>query len=156
MSDELTQYFRGQQVPLQWYGVLRAMASSWPTEIGHADLRRMMFRVGEQFASDTQSLFEGCQSLPQLQDALVDFWTRLNWGVVALTEEAGAIGIDHRFAPLAEAFGDDALAWSVGLLEGFYQTVFRALGADASMGVAPQATEAEGMNVRLRFGSIPS
>ena len=156
MSDELTQYFRGQQVPLQWYGVLRAMAASWPAEVAPSDLRRMMFRVGEQFANDTQALFEGCQSLPQLEDALGDFWTRLNWGSVCLTEEAGAIGIDHRFAPLAEAFGDDALAWSVGLLEGFYQTVFRSLGADASMGVTPRETETKEMNVRLRFGSIPS
>lgn len=154
MSDELISYFRGQQVPLQWYGVLRAMACVWPGEIGPADLRRMMFRVGQQFAQDTQSMFEGSQSLASLQDALNDFWTRVNWGCVQLSETEGAITIAHRWAPLAEAFGDESLDWSVGLLEGYYQSVFGLLGADPSMGIQTQETQAQDMDVQLRFGLI--
>mgnify|MGYP000867979357 FL=1 len=154
MSDELLSYFRGQQVPLQWYGVLRAMAAVLPNDVGQADLRRMMFRVGQQFAQDTQSMFEGSQSLADLQDALNDFWTRVNWGSVRLTEVQGAIAIQHHWAPLAEAFGDESLTWSVGLLEGYYQYVFGTLGADPSMGIRIQETQAQGMDVQFQFGLI--
>ena len=76
----------------------------------------------------------------------------MNWGWVELTEVKGYIDIVHHAAPLAEAFGDEALEWSVGLLEGFYQTIFSVLGASDKMVARSIGEPSDGMELRLRFG----
>lgn len=151
-SENLESYFRGQQVSLQWLPVLRAMASEMSARMEANDLRQLFFRIGERFAKDTEDFFHGAQSLAELEESLNDFWSRINWGWVDLTEVKGYIDIDHHSAPLAEAFGDDALEWSIGLLEGFYQSVFSVLGAGDSMVVRGIDGLSSGMGVRLRFG----
>jgi hypothetical protein len=62
------------------------------------------------------------------------------------------IEISHQAAPLAEAFGDESLEWSIGLLEGFYESVFKVLGAGDSMVVTGLLEASSGMTVRLNFG----
>lgn len=151
-SNNLQSYFRGQQVALQWLPVLRAMASELSAQTDAKELRQLFFKIGEQFAKDTGDLFQGAQSLTQLEERLNDFWLRINWGWVDLSEVKGYIEIEHQAAPLAEAFGDDAFAWSIGLLEGFYQTVFSVLGASDAMVVRSVGVTAGGMDVQLRFG----
>ena len=69
-----------------------------------------------------------------------------------MNEVKGSIDIAHHASPLAEAFGDEALEWSVGLLEGFYQTVFSVLGASEKMVVRSIGEISDGMDIRLRFG----
>ncbi|MBA3057525.1 MAG: cellulose synthase [Gammaproteobacteria bacterium] len=151
-SDNLQSYFRGQQVSLQWLPVLRAMASEMSAHTEVRDLRQLFFRVGERFAKDAEEIFQGAQTLTQLEDSLNDFWNQINWGWVDLTEVDGYIDIAHQTAPLAEAFGDDALNWSIGLLEGFYQSVFSVLGASDTMVVRGIDELSQGMDIRLRFG----
>lgn len=151
-SENLESYFRGQQVSLQWLPVLRAMSSEMSARNDAKDLRQLFFRIGERFGKDTEDLFQGAQSLTQLEESLNDFWSRINWGWVDLTEVKGYIDIAHQSAPLAEAFGDDALAWSIGLLEGFYQSVFSVLGASDSMVVRGIDELCNGTDARLRFG----
>ena len=151
-SDTLQKYFRGQQVSLQWLPVLRAMASELSAQTDAKELRHLFFKIGERFAKDTGDLFQGAQSLAQLEERLNDFWSRINWGWVDLNEVQAYIEITHHAAPLAEAFGDDAFEWSIGLLEGFYQSVFRVLGASEAMVVCGAGASAGGMDVQLRFG----
>ena len=62
------------------------------------------------------------------------------------------IEISHHASPLSEAFGDDTLEWSVGLFEGFYQSVFSVLGAGETMAVRGMAVAAGDMDVQLLFG----
>lgn len=151
-KDNLQNYFRGQQVALQWLPVLRAMASELSAQIDAKALRQLFFKIGERFAKDTDDLFHGAQSLVQLEERLNDFWLRINWGWVDLNEAKGFIEITHWAAPLAEAFGDDASDWSIGLLEGFYQSVFSVLGASETMVVRGVGAPVGGMDVQLRFG----
>jgi hypothetical protein len=148
----LESYVRGQQISLQWLPVLRAMATEMSEHSKAADLRNLFFKIGWRFGKDTEHLFEDAQSLSQLEDSLNDFWSRINWGWVKLSEAKGHIDIAHQAAPLAEAFGDDALGWSVGLLEGFYQSIFSVLGANEAMLCRSVDDSAIGMNVQLRFG----
>ena len=151
-NDKLQNYFRGQQVSLQWLPVLRAMASEMSAHTEAKDLRNLFFKIGERFANDTGELFQGAQSLAELEKSLNDFWSQINWGWVDLNEVKGHVDITHQAAPLAEAFGDEAFEWSIGLLEGFYQRVFSVLGASDTMVVRGVGESAEGMNVHLRFG----
>jgi hypothetical protein len=151
-GDNLQNYFRGQQVSLQWLPVLRAIASELSAQTDAQELRHLFFKIGERFAKDTGDLFHGAQSLVQLEERLNDFWSRINWGWVDLTEAKGFIEIAHQASPLAEAFGDDAIEWSIGLLEGFYQSVFSVLGANEMMTVRVVGASSGGLDVQLRFG----
>ena len=151
-TNNLPNYFRGQQVSLQWSPVLRALAAEMSSRSDPKDLRRLFFKIGDRFAKDTEGLFQDVQTISQLEESLNDFWFRTNWGWVDLHEADGSIYITHQAAPLAEAFGDDALEWAIGLLEGFYQNVFNVLGASDTLVVRSFAEVADGMNIRLRFG----
>ena len=152
-NDHFQDYFRAQQVPLQWLPVLRAMASELATQKESKELHQLFFKIGERFAQDTADLFKDAKTLTQLEASLNDFWARINWGWVNLIEAKGSIDIAHQAAPLAEAFGDEALHWSVGILEGFYQSVFTVLGASDTMCVRNVGElSSSGINVHLRFG----
>lgn len=150
--DRLQDYFRGQQVSMQWLPVLRALALEMSAQAETRELRQLFFRMGEHVADDAGDRFEGVQTLTQLEDALNDFWSQINWGWVDLKEVKACIEITHQASPLAQAFGDEALGWTIGLLEGFYQTVFKVLGAGEAMVVRGVGESAGGMEIRLRFG----
>ena len=152
--DQLEKYFRGQQVSLQWLPVLRALATEMAGQTPAKELRHFFFNVGARLASDTGDLFQSAKSLSQLEESLNDFWMRINWGWVVFTESESYIDISHHASPLAEALGDDALPWSVGLLEGFYQSVFHVLGASEAIVVRELTELSMGMDIRLRFGRI--
>jgi hypothetical protein len=149
---QLESYFRGQQVSLQWLPMLRALATEMAQHTSTEDLRFLFFKVGQRFAGDTGDFFESVQSLTELEDGLNDFWMRINWGWIELKEEEEHIEIAHYACPLAEAFGDEALPWSVGLLEGFYESVFHVLGASDDIVVREVKDASNGMHVVLRFG----
>jgi hypothetical protein len=145
-------YFRGQQVSLQWLPVLRALALELTASADSAALRQLFFKVGERFAKDVQERFESVQTLSELEEALNEFWAQLNWGWVSFSESKGHIQIEHQALPLAEAFGDEHLLWTVGLLEGFYQSIFVVLGAGESMKVHALDEACADMLVSLQFG----
>lgn len=151
-TDHFKNYLRTQQVSLQWLPVLRALAAELSENASPEGLRQLFFKVGERFASDVEDRFEDVQTLMELEDELNEFWAQLNWGWVNFTEAGGLIEISHQAAPLEEAFGEEANAWSVGLLEGFYQTVFRVLGAGESMKVRAIDEACVDMLVQLQFG----
>jgi hypothetical protein len=144
-------YFRSQQVPLQWSPVLHSLAEELAENADTQALHHLFFNVGSRFASSMQYQFEGIQTLSGLADALNDLWNRTSWGFVALEETKGAIDIVHRYAPLAEAFGDEMLVWSIGLLEGFYQTVFRSFGASEKMLTRFIPEQSDALNIHLRL-----
>jgi hypothetical protein len=149
---DMENYFRSQQVSLQWSPVLRALAHELGEMASPQDLQKLFFSAGARFAGDAADRFEGTETLAQLEERLNDFWSSLNWGWVELAEIHGVIEITHQAAPLAEAFGDEALEWSIGLLEGFYESVFKVLGAGDAMVVTGMPDASSGMTVRLNFG----
>jgi hypothetical protein len=151
----LDDYFRSQQVSLQWSPVLRAFAVELAAQ-GGADievLHQLFIRIGMRFAGDMESQLQGVQTLPELTEALNDLWNRTNWGWVELTEASGCIEIEHRYAPIAEAFGVEMLAWSIGILEGFYQAVFRSFGLSEKMTAKMVSQENDGFYVHLRLAA---
>jgi Cellulose synthase subunit D len=149
--NTLDDYFRSQQIPLQWSPLLRTLGQELATNADVQVLRQLFFNVGSRLATTMQSQFEGITTLPSLTDALNDLWARMSWGCVALHETADSIHIEHRYAPLAEAFGDEMLEWSVGVLEGFYQTIFRSFGASEKMVARYLADQSDALNIQLRL-----
>ena len=150
-TDNLKNYMKIQQIPLQWRGVLRAMSAEMSSVSENSDLRDFFSRIGERFASGIQSKFQDVETLDELEASLNVFWTEINWGWVELLEEEGSIDITHQCVPLAQAFGDEELSWSVGLLEGFYQTLFKEFGASEDMVMTCVGESSDGMDIRLRF-----
>ena len=145
-------YFRQHQVPPQWLSVLRAMAVVLEDSIEPEALKGIFFKIGEQMAHSIEAKFAAIETLDDLATEINSHWDTLHWGWITLSELDDAIGIEHHAAPLAEAFGDAALPWSVGLLEGFYQTVFEVLGAGDTMRIETVHEHVSDMLIPLRFG----
>ena len=132
--------------------VLTALGLELGSQANPQDLRRLFFNVGQRLATASTSDFEGVDSLESLEVRINRFWAHLNWGWVDLQEAEGFIEIAHHASPLARAFGDASLWWSTGLLEGFYQSVFRVLGAGEKMVVTALPADANCFTQRLKFG----
>lgn len=151
-TETLEKYFRTQQVSVQWLPVLRAMATELSGSADEADLSRLFYSIGGRMAASAEENFQDVQTLEQLEQRLNAYWAHVNWGWVALNESKGGMEIVHYASPLAEAFGTGALNWTAALLEGFYQTIFKVLGAGDKMMVERVGEAADGMEIHLRFG----
>ena len=151
----LDDYFRSQQVPLQWSPILRALADELRANAqGDDETLKTLFRaVGYRFANDIAQRFEDANTLDDLGHVFNDVWSETNWGVVELAEQDGHISIEHRFSPLAQAFGNDSLGWSVGLLEGFYQAGFKRVGAGTDLSVRLFGTESDGLRLIFKLAA---
>lgn len=150
-QDIFEQYFRTQQISLQWLPVLRALAIELQRHASTEDLRILFANTGKQFATEIVPRCAGIATLSELEETLNEFWMQLNWGWVKISESSAVVVIVHQAAPLAEAFGDSSLAWSVGLLEGFYDAVLKLLGASADMHVSVVLEESTAMSLRLEL-----
>lgn len=150
--EKLQNYLREQQISFQWAPILRCMATELAAQLSEEELHNLFLKIGQRLATDMGADFEGLQTLSELEEKVNDLWARMNWGWVEIKEAGGGMDVRHQFAPLAEGFGDDALGWSVGLLEGFYQTLFYSLGASNSLRVRIVGEPLVGMETHLRFG----
>ncbi len=150
-TENFKKYAKTVKIDAQFARLLRAMAAEMSSVSDAPDLRDFFFRIGEQFATAAGEAFENVESLEDLESCLNAFWAEMSWGWVELNEEDEGINISHQCAPLAQAFGDDSLAWSVGLLEGFYQTLFTEFGASDDMTMNCISASQDGMDIRLRF-----
>lgn len=124
--ENVLDYLLDHQISPQWRGVLTALASEFEAQIGLADLRQLMFRIGQRFARAHP--LGACASTPELAAALNQCWRTAQWGYVELADEAQYLRITHYCAPLP-AFGTAALSWTPAFLEGAYQAWLSALGA---------------------------
>ena len=150
-TEKFKNYIKSQKIPSQWALTLRAMAAEMSSVSDAPDLRDFFFRIGERFATAVAGNFQDANTLDALETSLNEFWANMTWGWVELQEEDGGIDIAHQCAPLAQAFGHEELSWSVGLLEGFYQTLFNEFGASEDMAMSCVAVSPDGMDIRLRF-----
>lgn len=150
-QDNFEHYFRTQQISLQWLPILRALSFELERHASAEDLRTLFFNTGNKFAEEIAPRCKDVVTLTQLQALLNEFWLQLSWGWVEFNETGGVVEISHYAAPLAEAFGESSLAWSVGLLEGFYENVFKILGASADTYVRVVMEASAAMDLRLEL-----
>ncbi|MGF6918684.1 hypothetical protein OKW28_002857 [Paraburkholderia sp. 40] len=145
-------YLLERQISPQWRGMLSALASEFEAQIGHDELRQLMHRVGSRFALACP--LPACASTAELEQVLNSYWHQMDWGYVALADEAESLRIIHYCAPLP-AFGESALAWTPAFLEGAYQTWLSALGAQG-LSVVQTSAFGEDSSLEFRLGRHPA
>lgn len=141
-------YLLDRQISSQWRGMLSALATEFEAQIGRDELRQLMHRVGARFAAAHP--LPVCGSTAELEQTLNVVWQELDWGCVALADEAESLRIVHYCAPLL-AFGNAALAWTPAFLEGVYQTWLSALGAQG-LSVVQTSGYGEDTSIEFRLG----
>ncbi|MBB5499276.1 cellulose biosynthesis protein BcsD [Paraburkholderia sp. MM5384-R2] len=145
-------YLLERQISPQWRGMLSALASEFEAQIGHDELRQLMHRVGSRFALAYP--LPACASTAELEQVLNSYWHQMDWGYIALADEAESLRIIHYCAPLP-AFGESALAWTPAFLEGAYQTWLSALGAQG-LSVVQTSAFGEDSSLEFRLGRHPA
>jgi hypothetical protein len=151
MTTTLDSYFRSQQVNLQWSPILFAMAHELQAIATPADLRLLFQKIGARFAQSVADQFSDATTLNQLNDSLNKLWSRTQWGFVTMQEASDSIEIAHQFAPLHEAFGQEAASWSIGLLEGFYQNVFKIFSSTDILTAQCVGIENDGLQLNIQL-----
>ncbi|MCA0325004.1 MAG: hypothetical protein LCH89_05300 [Proteobacteria bacterium] len=149
--EDLKEYFRIQQSSLQWGPVLAAMGAELSAQSDAETLRQLFARVGRRMADDVMDSEKDIRTLRELVELLNDLWMRVNWGWLDIKEDGGRLEVSHFCAPLTDAFGVESLGWSVGLLEGFYERVFKRLGADESAALRAQQPIGDGAVLRFQL-----
>ncbi len=124
-------YYQDRQCAIQWREFLSALAAEFESQLGASELRELLRRIGDRFA--TNAPLDKCDTLDELQDAINATWTSIDWGWVSISETQGQLMIQHFAAPLRAAFGESSDAWAAGYLEGAYQRWFDALGIDPEL-----------------------
>jgi hypothetical protein len=127
-----------QNLSPQWRVFLRSLAAEFEAQLSHDELRQLMFRIGERFA--TEHRLPTCESTADLERALNAQWSAIQWGCVELADEGDYLRIVHYGSPLV-AFGNGALAWAPAFLQGSYQAWLDAMGASPLTVVQASAPE---------------
>ncbi len=139
MDSVILSHLNDRLCASQWRAALAAFAQELAQDLTPQRLRALMRRAGERFAE--AHALPPAASIPDLQYAINQLWTTLDWGWVTIAEAEDHLALTHYCAPLRAAFGADHEAWTTGFLEGVYELWMRQLGADdqlhASQGPAP-------------------
>lgn len=134
LSGETAQHLSQLQCSRQWRGFLQALSAEFTQVLSNDELRELMFRVGERFASAHP--LGPCTTLSDLQQSMTDVWRSMDWGWVVLAQQKEQLSIVHCCAPLLAGMDKSNVDWSLGFLQGAYQKWFDAAGA-GSLRVAP-------------------
>lgn len=142
------QYFQSRACSEQWAGFLRALAEELGRQMPAEELRAFFFVIGERMAG--QDPLPGGASLAELEASANAYFGRLGWGWVKVRDLQSSLEFAHSCAPLRQAFGDAALSWTSGLLEGIYAAWLRQVGATHELALH-QIGGVEGPTDTLRF-----
>lgn len=116
-------------------------------------LRAWCHLFGKVWAGDAADQFAAAQDLATLNELVNKFWSVNRWGWAQLREVEDGLQVTHSGAPIS---GDSAarhLHWSCGLLEGFYEAIFKQLGADDSMKVRIEGASDDHFALTLRLSA---
>lgn len=144
-------YFTRQQCSAQWRVFLGALSTELGSQIPASELRILMARLGKSMAQDLP--LPAGDTVDELEKSINSIWFDLNWGWVKLVERDNGLFVEHRAAPLEQAFGEEALVWSPAILEGVYAHWFAMIGTNPAL----QLTQVDPMKpgkelLRFRFG----
>lgn len=128
--------------------MLEALAEEFGEQIGQNELRQLMHRVGQRFA--TANPLAACNTTPELSDAVNGVWNAIDWGFAELTDAPDHLRIVHYCAPLL-AFGSNAIAWTPAFLEGTYQGWLTSIGAEG-LSVVQASEFSEDASLEFRLG----
>jgi hypothetical protein len=123
----------------QWRPFLGALAQELSSRIEPDQARALMRRLGTSMARNAP--LPATELLPDLEEAMNNVWSAMNWGWVELNDTNDALKIFHHCAPIEAAFGTASRQWSPAVLEGAYEHWLRAAGAGDRLRVQQLATD---------------
>lgn len=150
-TSSVISYLSGRQCATQWKIFLLSTAQELADKFSTAELRAFMSRVGGRFGRELP--LPACTTLDDIQLAMSEAWTRLDWGWVEITDQTDHLLLQHYCAPLEAALGREALAWTPSFLEGVYQQWFEQLGAGDRLRVTQVSDFDSVGGIGLRLGS---
>ncbi len=116
-------------------------------------LRAWCHLFGKVWATDAAEQFAPAQDLVTLNELVNKFWSANRWGWARLHEVEDGLQVIHNGAPLSGDKAVQHLHWSCGLLEGFYEAIFKQLGADDSMKVRIEGATEDHFVLTLRLSA---
>lgn len=155
MQKDILGYYQDQQISSQWLDFLRILAKELMEQADSEELHSLMFSTGDRLAAAFDGKLPRITDLDCLEDELNAYWRYMNWGYVHLDEDSDQISIAHYACPLATAFGEDALPWAIGFLEGFYQKIFHSLGASPHLRIRSADAPQDPLQLNFQFGLDP-
>lgn len=151
MSDleqgSLAYFLSGPTAP-QWADFLQVLGEELGEQMSPEEIRAFFFLLGQRMARRTPlSAGETLQDLEQLVNERL---RQIGWGWMRIRDLNTSLEFLHSCSPFRQAFGDAALEWAPGLLEGLYGEWLKQIGAEESL-VLQQLGKPEGIQDTLRF-----
>lgn len=106
-TSSVISYLSGRQCATQWKIFLLSTAQELAEKFSAAELRTFMRRVGGRFGRELP--VPACATLDDIQLAMSQIWTRLDWGWVQITDETDHLRLQHYCAPSKPRW--DAKRW---------------------------------------------
>ncbi len=127
-----------------------ALATELAQDVDADALLVLARRAGSRWAAQLAPNFGQAQSMADLIDRLNTYWASMRWGWISLEDHRDHLLLHHHLLPIAQLYGSQSLRWTVGLVEGFYEELFRLLGADDSVEVRVASETDDGLEVQFR------
>jgi hypothetical protein len=124
-------YLLSQPQNAQWSFFLQALAEEMASQMPPDELRIFFQTVGKRIAR-SHGVVVG-DSLSDLQEAFNAVFSDKGWGWCVVSDGGQYLEILHGCAPLRQGFGDAAMPWVAGLLEGMYSQWLLQMGAGSSL-----------------------
>lgn len=146
-------YFLSRPAAGRWTGLLSALAEELAAQMPASEIRAFFAVLGRRWARTMPLNVDGgstATDLKALEQAVNQVICQADWGWMRIKDCGNSVEFQHSCAPLRSAFGDAAMEWAPGLLEGLYDEWLRGQGADRGL-VLKQVGRAEGSADTLRF-----
>ncbi len=132
-STDLLQHLALERISVQWAGFLGVLSDEFQSQLSSDEYRSLLGRLGARFAQ----VFElpACDSLPQMEAAMNQVWSSLQWGYATLSDSGRHVEVSHHACPLPAALQVDASLAS-GFLEGVYAAWLLAAGSPPELDLA--------------------
>lgn len=141
-------YFLSAPISSQWSDFLAVLAEELAEQMSAEEIRAFFVVLGRR-AARRSPLTQG-ETLQDLEHFVNDYLARVGWGWMRVRDLNSSLEFLHSCSPLRRAFGDAAMDWAPGLLEGLYAEWLKQLGADENL-VLQQLGKPEGLPDTLRF-----
>ena len=141
-------YLMSRPADGQWGGFLGVLAEELSAQMPASETKAFLAVLGRRWARRLP--LATASDLKQLEKNINTALSYCNWGWVQVVDLNNCVEFRHSCAPLRKAFGDEAMVWASGLLEGLYEEWLREQGAGRGL-VLRQVGRAEGAADTLSF-----
>lgn len=141
-------YYQSFACSEQWAEFLHALASELQAQMSPEENRAFFYVLGGRIAA--RMPLPGTATLEAFERSANERFRQIRWGWTQIRDVHSSLEIVHHCAPFRQAFGDAAMAWSSGLLEGVYSYWLKQLGAGQELQLR-QVGHADAASDTLQF-----